>query len=107
MRGDFTTIASFETHPKLKGQGSTTSPTSYTHVNRDILAGARVEYQLQDVSYDGAVTTHSTLEILVLDAGGDNRPDIFRLDPAFPNPFNPSILQSPSAIRWISQRISA
>jgi hypothetical protein len=82
---DWTTIASYQTHDDLKGQGNTSSKTEYAFVDTEVEPGVTYQYRVSDVSTDGKVTTYAPLFITT-----DDLPEETTLDKAYPNPFNPS-----------------
>lgn len=77
-------IASYQTHPTLKGQGNTSGKTVYAYVDEDVQRGVIYTYRLSDVDVQGNDTTHDLLSITL-----DELPELIELLPAFPNPFNP------------------
>jgi hypothetical protein len=76
--------ASFVQIHRLNGAGSTPFRTEYEFVDRNVVPGVRYAYRLTDISSYGVLTSHEVREVT---AGGVLA---FSLDPAFPNPFNPS-----------------
>jgi hypothetical protein len=53
------------------------------------MVGQSYTYRLSDVDYQGFVTKHKTVSVVVLDDDTNLRPGSFRVDKIFPNPFNP------------------
>ena len=87
---DWNEIASFLTETELKGQGTVTYSTNYEFIDQLIIPGNTYEYRLGDVDYDGLVTYHAT-EIIKIDITDKfGVPSSFTVNPAYPNPFNPS-----------------
>jgi len=83
---DWAEIASYVTHPELRGQGSVTHRTEYRFVDNTVVAGAEYEYRLGDVSYDGVIRYH---EETVLGIEVRYVPERFTVYQNYPNPFNP------------------
>lgn len=82
-------IASFKTHLNFIGQGSTTSETCYEFLDKAVTVGQSYSYRLSDVDFQGKVTTHKVVSVLVNDQGQNARPGSFKIDAIYPNPFNP------------------
>ncbi len=80
----WTTIASFQTHDELKGQGNTSSSAEYTFTDSEVEPEATYAYRLSDVSFDGDVNVYASLSVTV-----DALPKATDMEKAFPNPFNP------------------
>ncbi len=80
----WTTIASFQTHDELKGQGNTSSATEYTFTDSDLEEEATYSYRLSDVSTDGDINIYASLSITV-----NALPKATEMEKAYPNPFNP------------------
>ena len=87
----WTEISSFITNPDLLGQGSTSSRTDYTYIDKQVKVGETYTYRLADVDYRGGVTQHSEISVTVREAGHDLKPSDITLHAAFPNPFNPEV----------------
>ena len=83
---DWTTIASYETHDGLKGQGNTSSRTEYEFTDVHVFAGNTYNYRLSDVDSWGTVHVNEIIEITVT---AEVIPEATVLEPAYPNPFNP------------------
>lgn len=84
-------IASFTTHPALQGQGSTSSQTSYSFVDKQVKVGKTYSYRLSDVDYRGNVIQHDEINVTVKASGHDLKPTDVSLHAAYPNPFNPEV----------------
>ncbi|NQT24521.1 T9SS type A sorting domain-containing protein [candidate division KSB1 bacterium] len=78
------TIASYQTHNALIGQGNTSSRTEYGFVDEDVQPSVTCFYRLSDVDIQGNVTIDDVITITL-----DELPGLTELLPAFPNPFNP------------------
>ncbi|MCK5148960.1 T9SS type A sorting domain-containing protein [bacterium] len=78
------TIASYETHTQLHGQGSTSQRTEYTFVDNDVKPGETYIYRLSDVNTAGEINVYDDISITL-----EQAPDQTVLAPPFPNPFNP------------------
>ena len=92
---DFSLIQSYQTHPALKGKGTSSSPTSYHTV--DMIsgnAGESIRYRLAQVDYSGERHILRTITVRVNQQTGDehssNISDRYFLFPNYPNPFNPT-----------------
>jgi len=83
---DWLTIAGYKTHDALKGRGNTSSRSEYAFMDVNVYAGTTYLYRLSDVSFEGEVTVDDVLEITVTD---EVIPAFTKLEPAYPNPFNP------------------
>ena len=87
--GNWGEIASYITHPELRGQGSVTCRTEYQFTDTAVQPGMTYEYRLSDVSYDGVVKHHKTCKIFVKTTEESTIPEKFGLTSVYPNPFNP------------------
>jgi len=88
--GPFKELASFATDKALNGAGSSSHAHEYKWIDTDVKAGESWYYRLSDMTYSGKVTRHAVLHIVVKSANLDLKPHDFTLQPAYPNPFNPS-----------------
>jgi len=86
----WTTISSYKTNPELAGQGSTSRETLYAYTDNDVSVGEEYEYRLSDVDYQGKLTQHESITVIVRDNGSDAKPGTFKVLSVYPNPFNPS-----------------
>jgi len=86
----WTTISSYKTNPELAGQGSTSRETLYAYTDKDVSVGEKYEYRLSDLDYQGKLTQHETITVIVRDNGSDTKPGTFKVLAVYPNPFNPS-----------------
>ncbi len=79
-------IAQYATSDELVGQGSSTSPTMYSFVDKITEPSVTYSYRLHDVDYRGNMTTHypSSRDVEI------QLPVLSQLISAFPNPFNPA-----------------
>ncbi len=80
-------IASYLTESTLQGQGSVTYRTEYRYTDNTVEPNTQYDYRLADVSYTGEKTYHA---VTVLGIEAQSFPEAFRLQPAYPNPFNPT-----------------
>ncbi len=92
---NFKKIASYENHPELVGQGSSNKSNSYSYIDGDVVAGGNYYYKLADVSYSGERKFSHVIEVRTRGRGINTLtdaavPNSYELQPAFPNPFNPS-----------------
>jgi hypothetical protein len=76
---------------EVDGNGTTTSPTSYSFEDRTLLNG-KVSYRLKQVDHDGSFTYSNPIAVVInantVDSEGN--PTVYSLDQNYPNPFNPS-----------------
>lgn len=77
-------IASYLTHPELKGQGNRSAETKYTFTDETVQPGETYSYRLSHVDTKGHVTVNAVISITL-----DALPECTELLPACPNPFNP------------------
>jgi len=83
-------IASYTTSNALAGHGSTSEAHKYSFTDKSVQPGLTYAYRLADVDYAGKVKWHKEIEVKV-EAESAPVPLIFGLQPAYPNPFNPSL----------------
>ncbi len=83
-------IASFLTHAELEGHGSVTHKSEYQFTDNNVQTNHTYEYRLADVDYSSNVVYHSTRTVMVEGINNGIIPKKFTVNPAFPNPFNPS-----------------
>ncbi|MCF7826866.1 MAG: T9SS type A sorting domain-containing protein [Candidatus Marinimicrobia bacterium] len=88
--GPFKELASFVTDKTLNGAGSSSHAHEYKWIDTDVKAGESWYYRLSDMAYNGEITRHAVLHTVVKSAIMDLKPHDFTLQPAYPNPFNPS-----------------
>ncbi len=81
-------IADFVRYKALRGQGTTTRATEYQFVDQDVERGKTYWYKLADVDYSGNVNDLQQVQVVVT---GEIIPEVFTLNPAYPNPFNPVV----------------
>ncbi len=77
-------IASYRTHPALKGQGNTSTTTTYSFTDNTVTTGTEYRYRLGDVNVAGVVTMHSPITVITTAL-----PQTTEMFNAYPNPFNP------------------
>ena len=80
-------VSSFTTNPDLEGQGSTSSQTDYTYMDKNVKVGQTYSYRLSDVDYRGKITRHSELIVKVM-AAEENEGLLIAV---YPNPSNSEI----------------
>jgi hypothetical protein len=80
-------IASYLTHPELKGPGNTSEKTQYSFRDENVVEGALYEYRLIDVDLEGKRTINNSIQIQV--QTGLVPKDMVLLQ-NYPNPFNPA-----------------
>ncbi|NQT26197.1 T9SS type A sorting domain-containing protein [candidate division KSB1 bacterium] len=78
------TIASYQTHDALIGQGNTSVRTDYAFTDVTVQAGAVYAYRLSDVNIKGVAHVYDVILLTLPET-----PDVTALDQPFPNPFNP------------------
>jgi len=67
----------------VPGSGTTTEPTMYSFVDKEINSG-QYQYRLRQIDFDGSCMFSNIIEVKV------NSPNKFTLEQNYPNPFNPS-----------------
>lgn len=85
----YETIASYMNNDDLIGAGTTTERNVYAYSDRTVRPGNSYSYILEDVDYSGNVVQHDPVSVVIPEnvlAATDD----FRLQPAYPNPFNPA-----------------
>ncbi len=87
---DWDEIASYTIVDALAGHGSTSEAHEYTYTDAAVVPGATYLYRLADVDYSGKVVWHKEVKVKV-EAQTAQMPVKFGLQPAYPNPFNPSV----------------
>jgi len=90
LSSDWSQIASYVTDEALNGHGSTSEKHEYQYTDKAVQPGATYLYRLADVDYGGKVTWHKEVEVKV-EVQNAQIPEKFGLQPAYPNPFNPSL----------------
>lgn len=88
-------IADYKTDENLTGLGNSSTGKSYSYIDLSAQYGARYEYLLKDVDYNGKVSVSGKQSVDFVDGGlvKNNENDIpnhFSLLPNYPNPFNGS-----------------
>jgi len=82
-------VASYHEDDELRGAGTTTEQQVYSYNDNNIKPGVNYSYMLEDVDFNGTVTSHDPVSIQVpenlLFVNND-----FKLGSNYPNPFNPS-----------------
>ncbi len=86
---DWINIADYRKNPELIGYGTTSNPHDYEFTDNFVQGGTTYHYRLADVSQQGIVEYHGSIEIKVEAIAAAALPDNFVLYPAYPNPFNP------------------
>jgi hypothetical protein len=101
----YTVIGSYLDNDALIGAGTTTEKQRYSYRDSNVRPGLSYSYILEDVDYSGNVLRHDPVSVLVpenvLAANAD-----FRLEPAYPNPFNPAFTLPFSLNRTMDVRIA-
>ncbi len=87
-------VPSQPTDKTLNGAGSSSNAHEYNWLDKDVKAGESWYYRLSDMAYNGEITRHSVLYVVVKSTDTDLKPQDFTLLPAHPNPFNPSTMIS-------------
>ena len=77
-------LADYKSHETLCGQGTTTGTHNYIYHDTDIEAGETYSYRLSDVSENGDIIAHSSIDITMNDISKTG------IEKIYPNPFNPS-----------------
>lgn len=68
----------------VKGNGTTTNPSSYSFVDNSIQSGKAYSYRLKQVDFNGAIAYSKTINV------NSVAPTAYALNQNYPNPFNPS-----------------
>lgn len=78
-------IASYRSHPQLKGKGTTAAKTAYTFTDTDVALGSEYEYRLESVDYSGTVHQYEkSVTVKIADPNAVK----YTLEQNYPNPFN-------------------
>ncbi len=88
---NFILVASYESNPALRGQGTTNQATDYQYIDTYVIPGKTYFYELQDVDINGNITTHGPIQA---ESFNEQLPVRFQLFQNYPNPFNPSTIIS-------------
>ncbi len=86
IESNWVIIADYQTHPALRGQGTTARTTHYQFIDANAPANAACQYRLSDINLAGERNICAQLDIAATKAAA--QPDEFALLPAYPNPFN-------------------
>jgi len=70
----------------IPGAGNSSAMRQYEYVDTDVINGITYQYKLEDVDYSGNSTLHGPVTATPMKTA---LPDKFRLNPTYPNPFNP------------------
>ncbi|MCF7796464.1 MAG: T9SS type A sorting domain-containing protein [Lentisphaeria bacterium] len=89
--GAFRLLASFTHHKALEGNGSTNDYTEYAFQDARVTTGSTYRYLLADVDYSGVEKRHygHVITLTYTPDAGTKEPQLFSLERAYPNPFNP------------------
>jgi hypothetical protein len=101
----YETIASYLNNDDLIGAGTTTEKQVYHYSDSNVRPGNSYSYILEDVDYSGNVVQHDPVSVVIPEnvlAATDD----FRLEPAYPNPFNPAFTLPFSLNRAMDVRIA-
>ncbi|MDD3524377.1 MAG: T9SS type A sorting domain-containing protein [Candidatus Cloacimonetes bacterium] len=102
---NYVVISSYLDNDALIGAGTTTEKQRYSYRDSNVRPGLSYSYILEDVDYSGNMLQHDPVSVLVpenvLAANAD-----FRLEPAYPNPFNPAFTLPFSLNRTMDVRIA-
>jgi len=83
---EYEMLSSFVTNPDLAGQGNSSTRHEYYFTDNSAEPQTTYWYKLADVDYGGVRTFHNPVSVTTPKA----LPSEFRLQPNYPNPFNPS-----------------
>jgi hypothetical protein len=83
--GNYVLIATYENNESLQGAGNSNAAREYTYEDGFVTNGETYWYQIADVDYDGIRTFHGPVSV----ESPDLIPQEYRLQPNYPNPFNP------------------
>lgn len=73
----------FQTFGFVNGFGTTTTPQSYTFVDKNLIAGT-YSYRLKQIDFDGKFEYSNVIEVEIA------QPATYSMEQNYPNPFNPS-----------------
>jgi len=76
-------LADYQSHEALRGQGTTSCAHNYIYHDTDIEAGETYAYRLSDVSENGNIIAHPSIDITMNDISKTG------IEKIYPNPFNP------------------
>ncbi|MCB0276081.1 MAG: T9SS type A sorting domain-containing protein, partial [Calditrichaeota bacterium] len=85
QESEYRLVGSYRVDSSLEGLGTSPVGRDYLFEDRTVVAGASYSYRLADVDYNGVVSFHPPLRVMVTEGGPAEG---FRLYPNFPNPFN-------------------
>ncbi|MDZ7797649.1 MAG: hypothetical protein U5N56_11685 [Candidatus Marinimicrobia bacterium] len=86
---EYTVVSSYLDNTSLVGAGTTTEQHIYDYRDSGIKPGVTYSYILEDVDHSGNITQHDPVTVKVPENVLFSNAD-FRLEPAYPNPFNPA-----------------
>ncbi|MCK4530484.1 MAG: T9SS type A sorting domain-containing protein, partial [Candidatus Marinimicrobia bacterium] len=81
-------VADYISNMTLAGQGTSTESTNYEYRDKNVQPGCTYQYRLGDVDFNNTITWHDAVEI-TMDGEVAQIPNVFGLQMAYPNPFNP------------------
>jgi subtilisin family serine protease len=90
----FQTIASYRFDQRLRGNGTTTRPTTYSFLDMGVEADKTYAYKLRSYDLDGVVHDYPQTVVVSLVEQKKSKPLAFELFQNYPNPFNPSTVIS-------------
>jgi hypothetical protein len=82
-------IASYKTHPELRGHGTHTGRSEYEFCDSELIRNVVYWYRLADVSFNGHQTYLDSINVQ-FSPNNTLIPDHYSLKEIYPNPFNPS-----------------
>ena len=86
---NYEVIASYHDNDELLGAGTTVESNEYVYFDENVKPGVSYSYILEDVDYNGVVTSHGPVSIVIPEDYLVDNAD-FKISRNFPNPFNPS-----------------
>ena len=86
---DYEIVSSYQEDEALLGAGSTSEQNEYTFYDKNVKPGVNYSYILEDVDYNGTVTAHGPVSIIIPENLLVENED-YKLGSNYPNPFNPS-----------------
>ncbi|MBN1543550.1 T9SS type A sorting domain-containing protein, partial [candidate division KSB1 bacterium] len=84
----YSMLASYRHFPELVGAGQSDRPLSYAFLHHRPPAAPTLYYRLVQVGVDGQRHAFQPLEIYAVEETETATPELFRLHPVYPNPFN-------------------
>ena len=82
---DYVLLSNYKSNPELEGQGNSSIRHEYSYTDESAEPETTYWYKLADLDYMGVKTFHGPVSVTAPKA----IPTAFKLQPNYPNPFNP------------------